>query len=513
MADSPTTRLRLRKQTLASNVNVWGDPYGNQTLDAIDQAVDGVTTIALAGTGTTLTSTNFATDTQRNKAYIFTGTGTGTWVGTTPAVEYVKLGVNLSSATVSLLPSAGTAGSLAPGKVGFVTSDGTTASIRGRLDQWPAPTSAVDLNSQRITGLATGTAATDAANVGQISVYSDLARDWATTTGTIVGTGTATGYSAREWAVGTSTNLDGTNLSARAYALQAGTSAAVSTAAATAAAASASAASSAVGSATRRWLGSVAGTNTLTATATPALTSYDSGLEIVYLPSNNSTGAVTINIDSLGSKSIADANAIALTSGALRAGIAMQSVYDGTQFRLVTFGGNTIRQTAYFQAPGMVPRTTNGPSSGTVEVGTRVMAKTLDYDPSTIEGAQLFFSLPDSIASSPNFTAALDYSRGTSTGTAHAVVWGVESRVFQPSDSLDQAWGSTALTTATGTASNTLYAVPASSFTPAGTVGGGYLFGLQVLRVSTATADNLPVDARLHGVRIEFDAVRNGNDA
>jgi len=45
-----------------------------------------------------------------------------------------------------------------------------TANISlGRLDQISAPTASVDLNSQKITGLADGVAATDAATVGQIT--------------------------------------------------------------------------------------------------------------------------------------------------------------------------------------------------------------------------------------------------------------------------------------------------------------------------------------------------------
>jgi hypothetical protein len=46
---------------------------------------------------------------------------------------------------------------------------GTVTIVLGRLDQLNAPTGSVGLNSQKITGLADGTAATDAATVGQVT--------------------------------------------------------------------------------------------------------------------------------------------------------------------------------------------------------------------------------------------------------------------------------------------------------------------------------------------------------
>lgn len=165
MADTATSRGRLRKQTLASNVNIWGDPYLNTNFDLLDQQVDGVTTIALGtSTATTLTSTNYGTDQQRNKAWIFTGTGVQICTVSVPQVEQVKLVVNQSAGPVVIAPAAGTPVTVAAGERAWIYNDGTNFG-RGdpTLDKVRAPTAAVSLNSQRITNLSDPSALQDAA--------------------------------------------------------------------------------------------------------------------------------------------------------------------------------------------------------------------------------------------------------------------------------------------------------------------------------------------------------------
>jgi len=167
MADSATTSNRLRKQTLASNVNVWGDPYLNANFDLIDAAMDGVSTIAVGtATATTLTSTNYASDQTRNRVHVFTGTGTQTLTATIPFVTKNYLAINDAAGPVRYIMASGTGATVEAGRISWVVADGTNVRLgTPRLDQVPSPTSAVSLNSQRITGLAAGTAATDAASL------------------------------------------------------------------------------------------------------------------------------------------------------------------------------------------------------------------------------------------------------------------------------------------------------------------------------------------------------------
>jgi hypothetical protein len=79
-------------------------------------------------------------------------------------------------------------------------------------------------------------------------------------------------------------------------------------------------------------LGTVAGTNTITAVMTPALTAYSAGMSVIFTPANNTTGAATININALGAKSIVRGDGTALESGDLQASTSHVLVYDGTNF-------------------------------------------------------------------------------------------------------------------------------------------------------------------------------------
>lgn len=82
-------------------------------------------------------------------------------------------------------------------------------------------------------------------------------------------------------------------------------------------------------------LGTIAGTNTITAQATPTLTAYASGQTFRFVPAGTNTGATTLNIDSLGAKNVYF-NGVACVGGEIPATGLVQVTYDGTQFNLVT---------------------------------------------------------------------------------------------------------------------------------------------------------------------------------
>jgi hypothetical protein len=79
-------------------------------------------------------------------------------------------------------------------------------------------------------------------------------------------------------------------------------------------------------------LASVAGTNTITGSMTPDLTAYSTGMIVLLVPANDNTAAATLNIDSLGAKSIKKGDGTALESGDLQASTVHLLVYDGTNF-------------------------------------------------------------------------------------------------------------------------------------------------------------------------------------
>jgi hypothetical protein len=90
-------------------------------------------------------------------------------------------------------------------------------------------------------------------------------------------------------------------------------------------------------------LSSVAGTNSITATATPTLTAYATGAIYSFIALNTNTGAATLSIDGLTATSITKNGSVALSAGDIQAGKMMLVEYDGTTFQLVNnivYGGS-----------------------------------------------------------------------------------------------------------------------------------------------------------------------------
>lgn len=82
-------------------------------------------------------------------------------------------------------------------------------------------------------------------------------------------------------------------------------------------------------------VGGVAGTNTITGSLAPAITSYVSGMLITMIPAVTNTGAVTIALNGLAAKAIVKSSATALTGSELLAGASAYLVYNGTAFVLL----------------------------------------------------------------------------------------------------------------------------------------------------------------------------------
>ena len=82
-------------------------------------------------------------------------------------------------------------------------------------------------------------------------------------------------------------------------------------------------------------LATVAGTDTITASLSPALTSYANGQIFTLIPANTNTGPVTININGLGAKALTKNGSTALVAGDLVAGVTYSIQYDGTRFQKV----------------------------------------------------------------------------------------------------------------------------------------------------------------------------------
>jgi len=79
----------------------------------------------------------------------------------------------------------------------------------------------------------------------------------------------------------------------------------------------------------------VAGTNALTGLAIPPLEGYTAGAQYSFIAQNTNTGAVTLDIDSLGVKSVTKFGTTALSAGDIVAGAMTLVEYDGTRFQLL----------------------------------------------------------------------------------------------------------------------------------------------------------------------------------
>jgi len=83
-------------------------------------------------------------------------------------------------------------------------------------------------------------------------------------------------------------------------------------------------------------LASVSGTDTITAVGSPTVAAYAAGQMFYFVAAGDNTGAVTINIDSLGAKAVTRDGSVALAAGDIKSGEVVVIVYDGTRFQVVS---------------------------------------------------------------------------------------------------------------------------------------------------------------------------------
>lgn len=85
-------------------------------------------------------------------------------------------------------------------------------------------------------------------------------------------------------------------------------------------------------------LSSVSGADTITANATPTPAAYAAGQTFRFVSTGANTGAVTLNVSSLGAKAITKNGTTALVAGDIPSGAMVEVAYDGTRFQLGMVG-------------------------------------------------------------------------------------------------------------------------------------------------------------------------------
>lgn len=79
----------------------------------------------------------------------------------------------------------------------------------------------------------------------------------------------------------------------------------------------------------------VAGADTITASASPAPAAYAAGQTYRFVSAGANTGAVTLNVNSLGAKAVTKDGALALSANDILSGQVVEVVYDGTRFQMI----------------------------------------------------------------------------------------------------------------------------------------------------------------------------------
>lgn len=152
-------------------------------------------------------------------------------------------------------------------------------------------------------------------------------------------------------------------------------------------------------------------------------------------------------------------------------------------------------------AGSMQSRTTSGAASGSAESTTnKVMIRTLDFDATTDEFAQITIPMPKSW-NEGTVTAQFIWT-ASNTGD---VVWGCQGVALSDDDALDTAFGTAQTVTDGVTAANdVMESAFTSAITIAGTPAAEDLVVFQFYRDADNGADTCTVDARLIAVRIKY---------
>ena len=169
MADSPSSILLLRIQSVGSNVNLWGG-YLNTALQTLERASKGYQALAVTGDAT-IAWTNYAAGNDGAVAFLkLTGSISAPATLTLPSYQHFVAVWNAAGKPVTLKCAGGTGVSVANGDRVLLFCDGTDYA-NGAPTIFPAGLTVAGALTiaGRITGVSAGAATTDAVNVAQMA--------------------------------------------------------------------------------------------------------------------------------------------------------------------------------------------------------------------------------------------------------------------------------------------------------------------------------------------------------
>ena len=154
-------------------------------------------------------------------------------------------------------------------------------------------------------------------------------------------------------------------------------------------------------------------------------------------------------------------------------------------------------------APAIRPQSANGCATlACVAAGSgQPDMTTLDFDASAVENGQFGLAMPSSW-NEGTITAKFYWSHPATT-TNFDVVWGISAVAVSNNEAMAVSFGTAQTVTDTGGTTDKMYVTSATSaMTVSGSPAAGDMVFFKVFRDATAGADNLAVDARLHGVAL-----------
>ena len=147
------------------------------------------------------------------------------------------------------------------------------------------------------------------------------------------------------------------------------------------------------------FLGTSSGTNTVTASATPAIAAYAAGQTFRFKAGGTNTGAVTLNLNSLGAKAVQKRGA-ALVAGDITANNVVTVVYDGTQFQMTSPAAAAVIPSASTSVSGIVELATTAETTTGTDALRAVTPDGL-HDMTSLAGAAWFLD-EDTLSSDSN---------------------------------------------------------------------------------------------------------------
>lgn len=274
-----------------------------------------------------------------------------------------------------------------------------------------------------------------------------------------------------------------------------------------------------------------------TLTTGMSLSAYAAGQSWLFEAGYTNTGTATLNVDSIGAKTMAknDGSQSNLGAGDITAGAFYHAVYDSGADKIIIANlGVTLldeddfssdsasaaasqqsikayvdaadvgKQTIYIPATAMTPAVTSGAASSQREESSNAQNyNVLDFDDAVDEYVHFNIPMPKSWDEG-TITFRV---RWTTTATdTDGVAWGLQGVAIADNEAIDASWGTAVVVTddAQGAAYELLTTAESSAVTIAGTPAAGDMTFFRLFRDVSDANDDMTEDARLIGVEIFY---------